>query len=91
MFHPQTIGLRQHLFHTPLGRVQDGHVLDVYGGSRDIHPSRDFLTSCVTPHAALDYRAIWRTPVTPRTPPRIRTGNLRLLKPTPLPVGLEGH
>lgn len=26
-----------------------------------------------------------------RTPPRIRTGNLRNLNPTPLPIGLEGH
>lgn len=26
-----------------------------------------------------------------RTPPRIRTGNLRNLNPTPLPVGPEGH
>src|SRR5690606_13958096 len=25
------------------------------------------------------------------TPPRIRTGNLRFLRPTPLPVGLEGR
>lgn len=36
-------------------------------GFRDTHPSRNSLTGCVTSHAALDYRAIWRTPVTPRT------------------------
>ena len=36
-------------------------------GFRDTHPSRNSLTGCVTPHTALDYRAIGRTPVTPRT------------------------
>lgn len=65
-------------------------------------PRYSLREPCMVCHIA---EALWRRGVTPTfpgvtsgyramprcTPPRIRTGNLRHLKPTPLPVGPEGH
>lgn len=65
-------------------------------------PRYSLREPCMVCHIPVE---MWRRGVTPTfpgvtsgyramprcTPPRIRTGNLRHLKPTPLPVGPEGH